>query len=145
MPKENKITAVVAGTSESVYRSRAVYLSDDYKCTMLTVATSFAPLGIAQEWCRQPPGTPYNTSMQAGISTEEIVIYAAGSEALAEVGSAGVTVGLMVTVDTTGRVVNSSAPPAALSTPLWDLGVAMEDGTSGDVIRIRVMPVNRGW
>ncbi len=141
MPKENRLTAVIAGTSERVYRSRAVYLSDDFKCTMLTTnAISFTPAGIAQEWCRQPPGTPYNTSMQAGVSGDEIMIYGPGSDALAEVGSAGVIAGVMVTVDSTARVVSRNSY-GTISTVQWNLGVAMEDGAEGDVVRIRVMPV----
>ena len=144
MPSENYLTAIVGGTTESVYRSRVVFISDDYKALMMTVNTSFSPFGVAQGSARQPPNTPFNTSMQAGISDQEIKVYGPGSTALAECGGT-VTAGKMVTVDSTARIVDSSAPAAALSTPLWDLGLALEDGGAGDVVRIRVMPVNRGW
>lgn len=141
---ENMISRVVGGGStDKVIRSRVVWQSDDFAVLMMSTNTggSYVPVGIAQEWTRHPPGTPYNVSNEAGNNGDDILVYGAGSIALAECGNT-VTGGRMVTVDSTARIVNSVVDEA-ISVNVWDIGMAEEDGAVGDVIRVRVMPQAR--
>lgn len=136
---EGMKTAVVGGTSQLVRRSTVVFLSDDFRVLMMSTNASFAPYGIAQNWVRNTPGTPFQVSNEAGSTDEEIMVWTHGAIALAECGNT-VTAGKMVTTDTTARVVDSAGIGAAISTAVWDVGLALEDGAAGDVIRVQVMP-----
>ncbi len=132
MSTEHIKTAVCGGT---IRRSRVVFMSDDFTVLEQSVNTSFVPYGIAQEYSRGAPGTPFTTSLEAGTTGDEIKIYGNGSVGLAECG-ASVTAGKMVTADATARIVNvTGAPPWSF----FPVGMALEDGTVGQVIRIDVI------
>ncbi len=145
MAHEHMKTGVIGGTSQIVRRSRVIYQSGEWQ---VNESVSFgnisfgAQMGIAQEWCRQAPGTPADTSLYAGVTGDEILYYGVGSEALAECGGT-VTAGNQLMSDNTARVVNSTGNIAAswaISFPVWEIGVALESGTTGDVVRMRVQP-----
>lgn len=133
MPQEHMRSIVAGGT---IRRSRVVYVSTDYTAVeQVSYSVSFMPLGISQEWCRNPPGTPYDTSLNAAVSGEELLVYTDGSIALAECGNT-VTAGKMVVSDTTSRIVDApGAPPFSFYT----VGRALESGAAGDVVRIEVI------
>ena len=131
-------TAISGG---NIRRSRVVYMSDQFTVLEMSVATSFPPFGIVQDNSRKAPGTAFDTSLFAAASGDELLVWAAGSVALAECGNT-VTAGKMVTVDSTARIINSTYG-AATSLPVlfgWEVGKALENGAAGDMIRIEVMP-----
>lgn len=132
MADHNHTKSAIAGGN--LRRSRVVFLSDDYTVLEMSVATSFAPFGVTQEYCRKAPGTPFDTSLHAAAAGDEVLVYTAGAIALAECGDT-VTAGKTLTVDSTARVIDAGgAPPFSF----YPVGVALEDGAAGDVVRIRV-------
>ena len=136
MAHEHMRTVVVGGTAgtDKVRRSRVVYLSDNFAVLEMSVQTSFPAFGIAQEWCRQAPGTPADTSLFAGASGDEIMVYVNGCIGLAECGGT-VTQGKVVTGDSTARIVDAGgAPPFSF----YAVGLALESGAAGDVVRVKV-------
>lgn len=132
MSVDHKKTAVCGG---NIRRNRVVWMNDDFTVLEMSVATSFVPFGIAQGSSRNAPGTPFDTSLFAGSSGDEICVWTDGAEgALAECGGT-VTAGKTLTADSTARVVDAGgAPPFSF----YPVGVALEDGATGDVIRIKV-------
>lgn len=137
-------TAISGG---NIRRCRVVYLSDEWTVLEMSTAQSWAPYGVAQEYSRKAPGTPFDTSLYAAANGDELLVYTIGGRALAECGGT-VTGGNMVTVDSTARIVNSNFGAAQFSggpvSTGWNIGLALESGTAGDVVRIDVNPT-RGW
>jgi hypothetical protein len=136
-------TAISGG---NLRRSRVVYMSTDFTVLEMSVATSFQPYGVTQEYSRKAPGTPFDTSLFAAASGDEVLIYGAGATALAECGGT-VTAGKRVTVDSTARVVDSVFAGGLTSLAIsmgWEVGLALESGAAGDVVRVEVNP-SRGY
>lgn len=143
MPNEHMRTAVVKA-SEKVRRSRCVWMTSDFTVTEMSAASAQAvslaggptPFGIAQEWTRNAPGTPFDTSMEAGNGGDEILVYTNGSMALAECGGT-IAAGDFVTATTDARIITTNLTiQPNLSVVTYVLGQAQEAGTTGDVIRV---------
>ncbi len=133
------ITAVSGG---NLRRGRVAFLSNDYTVLeMSTPSNTGAPLGIIQIHSRKAPGTPFDTSLYAAQSGDEVTLSVEGATALAECGGT-VTAGTRVTNDATARVIDTIfGVPTGASFGVswgWEVGTALEDGAAGDVVRIRV-------
>ena len=144
--KENMRTAVVGGTSQKVRRSRAVWMTGDYTVLEMSAASGQAgsvvgnptPYGIAQEWSRNTPGTPFDVSCEAGNTGDEILVYGDGALAKAECG-ATIAAGDYVTAGTDARIITTDLTiQPNLSVVTMVLGQALEAGTAGDVIRVQM-------
>lgn len=130
-PNEHLKTAVAGG---NIRRSRVVMMTSPFTVVEMSTNLSFPAFGIAQEWTRNPPGTPFDTSLRAAESGDELRVYGPGSEGKAECGGT-VTAGKYVTADGTARIVDAGGSPP------WSfhvVGRALEDGAAGDVIRVQV-------
>lgn len=132
MSHEHMKTAIAGG---NIRRSRVVMLTDEFIAVEMSTNLSNPSFGIAQEWCRQPQGTPFNTSMEAATSGEEFLAYTQGQIGLAECGGT-VTAGKMQTTDSTGRIVDSTGSPPQ---SFWNVFRAEENGTTGLVVRGMVL------
>lgn len=125
-------TAVAGGT---IRRSRVVMGLGEYGAVEASTNLSFPPLGIAFEHSRNPPGTPYDTSLQIADSGDEFAYYGAGSEGRAECGGT-VTAGKLQTYDSTARIVDATgSPPYSMHV----VCIAKENGSTGDVVRVNVL------
>lgn len=135
-PNEHMKSAVVGGTSQKVRRSRVVWMTSDFSVLEASNATasSFAVVGVAQPWTRNPAGTPFDTSLEAGNSGDEIMYYANGAEGYVELGGT-VQAGNPIGPDTAARAVQAFS--VGISGTYWTIGEALESGTAGDVIRFR--------
>lgn len=136
---QNHVKSAVAGGN--IRRGRVLFFSDDNIVLEASVNTSFPPAGIAGTNSRWAPGTAFDTSLFHATSGQEVLVATNGAEALAECGNT-VTAGKAVTYDSTARVVNSTLG-GATSLPVlqaFEIGTALEDGTAGDLVRIRVQP-----
>jgi hypothetical protein len=126
-------SATVGGTSQYVRRSRVVWMMSDFTVGEMTVGTSqsFSPYGVAQEWSRNPPGTPFDNTSIGAASGDEIMVYGQGSEGKVQLGGT-VAAGQIMTVDSNALAVqaNSFGVPG-----VWYIGTAKEAGGAGDVIR----------
>lgn len=132
-PNQHIRTAVAAGT---IRRSRVIMGSGEYGCVEASTNLSFPPLGIALEHSRNPPGTPFDTSLQIADTNDEVPYYAAGAIGRAECGGT-CTAGKLLTYDSTARVVDAGgSPPFSMHC----IGKALENGAAGDVIRVEVLP-----
>jgi hypothetical protein len=125
-------TAVSGG---NLRRGRVVFLSDDFTVLEMSTALSFPVFGVTQIHSRKAPGTPFDTSLYAAQSGDEVTVTVQGGTALAECGNT-VTAGHYVVADSTARVANAggSAPPFSMHI----VGKALEDGAAGDVVRVLV-------
>lgn len=133
------MTAVSGG---NLRRGRVAFLSNDYTVLELsTPSNTGAPAGIIQIHSRKAPGTPFDTSLYAAQSGDEVTIYTDGAIALAECGNT-VTAGTRVTSDATARIIDTIfGVPTGTSFGVswgWEVGTALEDGAAGDVVRIKV-------
>lgn len=148
MAQEHMKTYVVDGTSQKVRRSRCVWQTSDF--AVLEMSAAFAasvaspgiatPAGIAQEWSRNPPGTPFDTSLEAGLSGDEIMVYTNGAIARAELGGT-VAAGQPLIAGTDARVITGGAVGLGANsvvTGAWLMGTALEGGTVGQVVRMEV-------
>lgn len=136
-------TAITTG---NIRRSRVVFMSTDHTVLEASVATSLQPYGISQEYSRKAPGTPFDTSLYAAQNGDELLVYVNGAQALAEAGGT-VTGGKRVTYDSTARIVDSPFAGGLTSLAIssgWEIGLALESGGAGDVLRIEVDP-SRGY
>lgn len=132
MGMHNHTKSAISGGN--IRRSRVVYMSTDFTVLEMSVNTSFPVYGVSQEWSRQAPGTPFDTSLYAAQSGDELLVYVAGSTALCECGNT-VTAGKMVTADSTARIADATgAPPWSF----FAVGKALESGAAGDVVRVEI-------
>jgi hypothetical protein len=132
MAHEHMRTAVSGG---NIRRSRVIFQTAEWTANEMSTNLSFPPLGIAQEWGRYPPGTPFDVSNEAARSGDEVLYYAPGSVGLAECGGT-VTGGKVQTVDSAARIVDATGSPP------WSFHAvckALEDGSAGDVVRVEVL------
>lgn len=139
-PNEHMQTYVVGGTSQKVRRSRVVWMISDFSVAEMSCACgfsfqSFAPVGVAQPWTRNPAGTPFDTSLEAGLSGDEIMVYTNGAIAYAQCGGT-IAAGQAVAPHTDGTII--AAVSNSITGDYWRIGVAKEAGAAGDVIRIDV-------
>lgn len=144
MPNEHIRTAVVGGTSQTVRRYRAVWMITDFGVAEMSAPFAIsvtgvgaaAPLGIAQANSRWAPGTPYNTSNEAGDSGDEILVYTSGAQCRAEAGGT-IEAGAPLTAGSDARLISASAIAGDASS-IWILGFALEAATAGQVFRMNV-------
>jgi hypothetical protein len=133
-PNLNWKSATVGGTGQYVRRSRVVWMMSDFTVGEMTVgnSNSYQPYGVAQEWSRNPPGTPFDNTSIGAASGDDILVYANGSEGKVQLGGT-VVAGQTLTIDTNALAVQMNSFNA--SPAIWCIGTAKEAGSAGDVIR----------
>lgn len=98
--------------------------------------TSIPPYGISGIHSHYAPGTGLDVSLYHARAGHECQVFTEGAEALAECGGT-VTSGRYQTWDNDARIVDSN--PGGPNLSLHYVCQAMEDGTSGQVVRVRVI------
>lgn len=96
--------------------------------------TNEAIYGISQEFPRAAPVE--GASAYAAAAGEELMVYTAGDDegCLLEIGSGGITLGVMLTSDTDGKGIALASTAATL----FNVGaIALETGSAGDFVRVK--------
>lgn len=110
----------------------------DFSCVQATGAANEIPFGIAQNYTKGAPGTPFATTY-AGTVGDEIEVWAAGSvcQAAVKQESVNINAGNSVGSNANGELVTVNTG--------WAVGFLLENGTANrrERLRIFVFPHNR--
>lgn len=109
-----------------------------------SVAATTKPIGIAQEGSYYPPGLLGLVSdVLAAHPSQPLNVFGDGEECLWQVGSAAVTVGDSLCVDSTANFQGFAKTIAFTSGAglIWQVARALQSGASGEKIRVLVSMV----
>lgn len=120
----------------TIYPSHVVKQSPAGDFEVATAVTGDVPWGIAQEYQRGAPGTPFEAGGVAAVAGDEIAIYALGSICRAAVKRTAdaIPAGAFVGPSSTGEIIQVTSG--------WAVGKLLESGNSGDnsFLRVQVDP-----